>query len=77
MVVYLFAGRCTRKEKVRQRRNIELEDAALSEKTKTRYYLALRKLLPYFESAECLDDLEIKYVPGYVSCGRQANHCLL
>ena len=60
MVVYLFAGRCTRKEKVRQRRNIELEDAALSEKTKTRYYLALRKLLPYFESAECLDDLDNK-----------------
>ena len=60
MVAYLFAGRCTRKEKVKQRKDIELDDAALSEKTKTRYYLALRKLLPYFESAECLDDLDSK-----------------
>lgn len=57
-MVYLFANRCTRKEKVRQRKDIELDDAALSEKTKTRYYLALRKLLPYFESAECLDNLD-------------------
>eukprot|EP00435_Cladocopium_sp_Y103_P039075 s2514_g10.t1 len=35
-----------------------LEDAGLTEKTKTRYYTALRKLLPYFERCENPDTLD-------------------
>ena len=39
------------------RSRIHLDDAALTDKTKTRYYLAFRKLLPFFESSKSQDDL--------------------
>jgi integrase len=58
MVVYLFAGRFSRAEKVRQRKRINLEDAALTDKTKSRYYMALRKLTPYVELAKDMGDLD-------------------
>ena len=58
MVVILFAGRFSRAEKRRQRRHIYLEDAGLTEKTKVRYYHALRTLTPYFEKARSLDQVD-------------------
>ena len=65
MVIYLFSGRFARAERARQRRHLELEDAALSEKTKVRYYAALRKLMPFYESiasGEELDEAMCKWV---------------
>ena len=47
----ILAGRFSRAERVRQRQKIELDDCALAPKTQQRYFLALRKLLPYFEKA--------------------------
>ena len=60
MVVYIFAGRFSRAEKRRLRSRVQLDDAALTDKTRTRYYLALRKLLPYFEASKSGDDLDTK-----------------
>ena len=48
-MVRILAGNFSRAERIRQRRFISLEDAALSEKTQVRYYAALRKLLPVLE----------------------------
>lgn len=53
MVAKVFAGKCSRAERVHLRRNINLEDASLSDKTRVRYYSALRKLLPTIE--QCPD----------------------
>eukprot|EP00435_Cladocopium_sp_Y103_P024907 s1976_g6.t1 len=54
----LIAGRFSRAERIRQRSRIELEDAALTPKTLTRYYAALRKLLPFVEKACSEDSLD-------------------
>lgn len=58
MVVRLVAGRFSRAERARQRQHLDLEDVALSDKTKVRYYSALRKLLPYYEKVRTDDDLD-------------------
>jgi len=61
----LIAGRFSRAERVRQRACIQLEDAALTEKTLTRYYSALRKLLPYVEQCpgeEFLDSYVCRWI---------------
>lgn len=52
MGIRILAGRKTRAERIYERAKISLDDAALTSQTQTRYYLALRKLLPYFEKAE-------------------------
>lgn len=57
MVVHILAGRLSRAERARRRARIVLDDAALSDKTQRRYYLALRKLLPYMEA--CRDKSEL------------------
>eukprot|EP00438_Fugacium_kawagutii_P013112 Skav213413 [mRNA] locus=scaffold797:806923:807864:- [translate_table: standard] len=65
MGVKIIAGRASRAERIYRRRTIVLDDAALSPKTQTRYYLALRKLMPYFEKMEFqheLDDLMCAWV---------------
>lgn len=49
MVAKVFAGKASRAERIHSRRNIDLEDASLSDKTRVRYYGALRKLLPTVE----------------------------
>lgn len=54
----ILAGRFSRAERIRQRAKINLEDAALTEATQTRYYHALRKLLPYVEVAQNEDHLD-------------------
>lgn len=54
----LIAGRFSREERIRQRAKIFLDDAALTPKTLSRYYLALRKLLPYVEKASTEDQLD-------------------
>lgn len=43
----IFSGRFSRAERARRRQSIVLDDAALSDKTRVRYYLALRRLLDY------------------------------
>lgn len=61
----VFAGRFTRAERIRQRRHINLDDAALSDATKTRYYGALKKILPTLEkcnSLASLDDLVCDWI---------------
>lgn len=58
MVIHILAGRFSRAEKVRQRAHIDLDDAALTPKTRSRYYVALRKLLPYIEKAQRKGDLD-------------------
>ena len=50
MVTYVLAGKPSRAERRRRRKSIILEDAALSDKTRVRYFHALRKLLPYIEN---------------------------
>ena len=47
----ILAGRFSRAERAKLRQRIVLDDAALTPKTQSRYYSALRKLLPYFEQA--------------------------
>eukprot|EP00438_Fugacium_kawagutii_P022803 Skav204861 [mRNA] locus=scaffold2222:4477:5400:+ [translate_table: standard] len=58
MVAKLFAGKFTRAERIRQRRHINLEDAALTEATKVRYYSALKKILPTLENCQHLSALD-------------------
>lgn len=58
MVAQLFAGRQSRAERAHQRRQIDLEEAALSDQTRARYYLALRKLLPTVERCASFDRLD-------------------
>ena len=61
----LLAGRFSRAERRRQRARIQLDDAALTEKTQQRYYHALKKLIPYVEKAcneDELDSLTCKWI---------------
>lgn len=60
MVARIFAGRFSRAERVRQRRHINLEDASLTDATRSRYYAALRKLLPAVEGCDLLHELDDK-----------------
>lgn len=41
MVAYVLAGKVSRAQRRFRRRNIVLDDAALSDKTQSRYYAAL------------------------------------
>jgi len=59
-MVRVLGGRFSRTERIRQRRLIDLEDACLTEKTRIRYYNALRKLLPTVEKARTPEDLDDK-----------------
>eukprot|EP00438_Fugacium_kawagutii_P035013 Skav208029 [mRNA] locus=scaffold2714:526222:528848:- [translate_table: standard] len=45
-------------ERIRQRRHINLDDAALTEATKRRYYAALRKVLPVLEHTQVVTQLD-------------------
>ena len=75
-MVKVFAGRFSRAERCRRRAHVDLEDAALSEKTKTRYYLALRKLLPYVEKSQHVADLDIWICKWIRSCWRHGEPLL-
>ena len=59
-MVRLLAGRFSRAERARMRKQINLEDASLSDKTRTRYYNALRKVLPTVENATSPESLDLK-----------------
>ena len=65
MAPVLLAGRFSRAQRAKRRQHLQLEDCALTEQTKTRYYLGLRKVLPYFEKATCPDDLD-DHISDYV-----------
>lgn len=54
----VIAGRFSRKERQFHRAKIDLEDAALTDQTRTRYYLALRKIIKYVERATPEDQLD-------------------
>ena len=56
----VLAGRFSRAERKRQRKNIDLEDASLTDQTRARYYLALRKLMPSLINVETFDVLDEK-----------------
>ena len=57
-MVRLVAGKFSRAERARQRATINLEDASLTPATQRRYYLALRKVLPYVEASQSEEDLD-------------------
>ena len=59
-MVRLLAVRFSRAERARRRKQINLEDASLSDKTRTRYYNALRKVLPTVENATSPESLDLK-----------------
>lgn len=65
MVPSLLAGRISRAERIRQRCKVDLEDAALTEKTRVRYYNALRKLLPTVERCPATEQLD-EYVCEWI-----------
>ena len=55
----------TQAERRKQRKNILLVDAAISERTQARYYIAVRRLLPVLEKVRCnqqLDDMVADWV---------------
>ena len=55
----------TQAERRKQRKNILLVDAAISERTQERYYIAVRRLLPVLEKVRCnqqLDDMVADWV---------------
>jgi hypothetical protein len=54
----LVAGKFSRAERARQRLTINLADAALTPATQQRYYLALRKVLPFVEQCQCEEELD-------------------
>ena len=60
LMVRLLAGRFSRAERARRRRKINLEDASLTDKTRTRYYNALRKVLPTVEDATSPESLDCR-----------------
>ena len=61
----LILGRLTKAARKRQRKNISLEGASLTDQTRTRYYAALRKVMPYVEQISHehqLDDVVSQWV---------------
>ena len=56
----VFSGRFSRAERARRRKSISLDDAALGDKTRERYYLALRKLLDFTGPCDELFLLDLK-----------------
>lgn len=56
----IFSGRFSRAERARRRQKISLDDAALGDKTRERYYLSLRKLLDFVGPCDELYILDMK-----------------
>ena len=56
----VFSGRFSRAERAKRRSRISLDDAALGDKTRERYYLALRKLLDHIGPCDELFVLDAK-----------------
>ena len=54
----ILAGRFSRAERAKRRSKIDLDDASLSDKTRVRYYAALRKLLPWVEKCQDLPSMD-------------------
>lgn len=54
----VLAGRLTRAERRKRRASIILEDASSAPKTKVRYFMALRKLLPLLEKVTIDHDMD-------------------
>ena len=54
----ILAGRLTRAERRKRRSSIILEDASLAPKTKVRYFMALRKLMPLLEKVTTDHDMD-------------------
>lgn len=54
----LVAGKFSRAERARQRLTVNLDDAALTPATQQRYYLALRKVLPFVEQCRSEEELD-------------------
>ena len=57
-VRWKLSGKRTRKERVRQRRNIVLRDAGISARTEARYAVALFNLLPWISSVCSVQELD-------------------
>ncbi len=51
-------GRASRAQRKHRRKHIDLEDASLSPQTRSRYYLALRLLLPVLQKLDTLGDMD-------------------
>lgn len=59
-MVKLVAGKFSRAERARQRKSISLDDASLTPATQKRYYLALRKVLPFVEACKREEELDLE-----------------
>ncbi len=56
----VFSGRFSRTERANRRKSINLDDAALGDKTRERYYLSLRKLLDFVGPCNELYFLDVR-----------------
>lgn len=54
----ILAGRFSRAERAKRRAKIDLDDASLSDKTRVRYYAALRKLMPWIDKCSDLPSMD-------------------
>ncbi len=54
----IISGRFSKKQRVRRRRGINLEDAALGLQTRSRYYIALKKLTPVLGGVQSLAHMD-------------------
>ena len=57
-VRWRFCSRRTRADRIKQRSSVVLRDAGITEKTQTRYYLGLRKILPVLERSNGLAHMD-------------------
>ena len=57
-VRWRFSGKRTRAERVRQRANVVLRDAGITEKTQVRYYLGMKQILPVLERSRSLVEMD-------------------
>lgn len=51
-------GRADKRQRILRRKNIDLEEAALSPQTRSRYYMALRLLIPVLTKVDHLGELD-------------------
>lgn len=57
-VRWRFSGKRTRAERIRQRANVVLRDAGITEKTQVRYYLGMKQILPVLERSRSLVEMD-------------------
>ena len=54
----IISGRFSKKQRIRRRKGINLEEAALGSQTRSRYYIALKKLTPALRDVQSLAHMD-------------------